>query len=53
MSEYLNAVALDESTGAITMGVGATGWFRVDLGAGPFDADNGADSIHMDLTALR
>ena len=40
MSEYLNAVALDESTGAITMGVGATGWFRVDLGAGPFDADN-------------
>lgn len=40
MNDYLNAVALDESTGAITMGVGATGWLRVDLGAGPFDVDN-------------
>lgn len=40
MSDYLNAIALDESTGAISMGVGATGWFRVDLGSGPFDTEN-------------
>ena len=37
MEEHLNAIALDEESGAITMGVGATGWFRVDLGEGPFE----------------